>query len=98
MGLPFYGYRFSTEAGGKGKAVRYKEIVTAFPDLGPAENQTPGKDWCFFNGPDLIREKTRYTLENGYAGIMVWEMSQDSKARSLHKAILEVFTEYCKDK
>jgi chitinase len=95
MGLPFYGYRFSSEAGGKGKAVRYKDIVTAFPGLTTADNQTPGKDWCFFNGPDLIYKKTKYALDNGFAGLMIWEMSQDSRnTKSLHKAILQAFRDY----
>lgn len=99
MGLPFYGYRFSSEAGGKGKAIRYKDIAAAFPDMSPAENQTPGKDWCFFNGPELIQQKTRYVLENGFAGIMIWEMSQDSPTkRSLHKAILEIYSVYCNNR
>lgn len=30
-----------------------------------------------FNGVDLVKEKTRYVLDNGYAGITVWELSHD---------------------
>lgn len=30
-----------------------------------------------FNGVDLMKEKTQYVLDNGYAGIMIWELSQD---------------------
>lgn len=46
-----------------------------------------------FNGYDLIREKTQYLLDNGYAGIMVWEISHDidyGNPLSLMRAIKSV--------
>ena len=30
-----------------------------------------------FNGVDLMQEKTQYVLDNGYAGLTIWELSQD---------------------
>ena len=30
-----------------------------------------------FNGVDLMKEKTQYVLDNGYAGLTIWELSQD---------------------
>ncbi len=96
LGLPFYGYKFASKSGGSGAALKYSEIVAGFPAMNFSEDQTPGTDWCFFNGPDMIRKKTAYALENGFGGVMVWEMSQDSEGeKSLHKAIMEAFTSYC---
>ncbi|HVD98705.1 MAG TPA: glycosyl hydrolase family 18 protein [Cytophagaceae bacterium] len=94
LGLPFYGYKFSTENGGRAKARTYTQICDAYPSLKSSDNQTP--DSCFFNGPDLIYQKTTYALENGFAGVMVWEMAQDSKsARSLLKSITKAFKDFC---
>ncbi len=99
LGLPFYGYKFISETGGKGTSFNYSEIVSSFPNMKTSEDQTPGKDYCFFNGPDMIYKKTQYALDNGFAGVMVWEMTQDCKGeKSLHKAILKAFTEYCTKK
>jgi chitinase len=99
LGLPLYGYKFASESGGQGTSQKYSEIVSAFPELAPSDDQTPGSDWCFFNGPDMIRKKTAYALDNGFAGVMVWEMSQDTQdKKSLHKAIMEAFAGYCAKK
>jgi len=99
MGLPFYGYRFNSRDGGQGTSVLYSEIAAAFPSLSPAADQTPGEDLCFFNGPETIKKKTNYALENGFGGVMVWEMSQDSQGeKSLQKAIIEAFKNYCEKK
>lgn len=46
-----------------------------------------------FNGADLIKEKTQYLVDNGYAGIMVWEISHDidyANPLSLMRAIKSV--------
>lgn len=99
MGLPFYGYKFTSQKGGLGASFRYADIVTQFPDLKSSDDQTPGNDWGFFNGPDMIEKKTTYVLENGFAGVMVWEMSQDCKGeKSLHLAMNRAFQKYCSKK
>jgi chitinase len=96
MGLPFYGYRFTSRNGGQGTSSKYSEIVAAFPSLSNSDDQTPGEDLCFFNGPETIKKKTTYALENGFGGVMVWEMSQDCEGgKSLQKAITEAFNAYC---
>ncbi len=99
MGLPFYGYKFKDKNGGQAKALRYSEIVAAFPNIDADSDQTPKEHYCFFNGPEIIKKKTNYALENGFAGVMVWEMSQDSKGdKSLHQVILNTFTTFCNRK
>lgn len=90
MGLPFYGYKFNSRKGGSATYQKYSDIVSLFPDLKKSDDQTPGEDLCFFNGPDMIYKKTKYVVDKGFAGVMVWEMSQDvSGEKSLHKAIME---------
>ncbi len=96
MGLPFYGYKFTSKNGGTGVSKKYSEIIAAYPSLTPEDDQTPGNDWCFFNGPVMIEKKCTYALENGFAGVMVWEMSQDEQgSKSLHQAIVKAFKSYC---
>ena len=42
----------------------------------------------YFNGIDTIKQKTTYVVENGYGGIMIWEVGQDTTDEtSLLKAI-----------
>ena len=46
-----------------------------------------------FNGVDLMKEKTQYVLDNGYAGLTIWELSQDvayDSSLSLLRAIKSV--------
>ncbi|HIW66140.1 MAG TPA: glycoside hydrolase family 18 protein [Candidatus Alistipes intestinipullorum] len=49
-----------------------------------------------FNGVDLMKEKTQYVLDHGYAGIVIWELSQDlpyKEPLSLLRAIKSVADE-----
>ncbi|HEY8402563.1 MAG TPA: glycosyl hydrolase family 18 protein [Cytophagaceae bacterium] len=99
MGLPFYGYKFNSTSGGLATAYTYNTIVEKFPDMLPSDNQTPGDDLTVFNGPDLIRQKVAYAVENRFAGVMVWEMTQDAHganaSKSLHKVIIDQLESSC---
>ncbi len=54
----------------------------------------PSENYCndyFFNGIDLVNQKTQYVLDNGYGGVMVWNLGQDTNDKtSLLSAINEV--------
>ena len=52
----------------------YSEIVTTYhPAAGVDE-----VDGIYFNGINTIQKKTRYAIENKLAGIMIWEIGQDT--------------------
>jgi chitinase len=91
MGVPFYGYRFESTAGGSAEAIPYEDIVKRFPDINPEDNyliDETGHYW--FNGQDLMKEKRDYVFDNEFKGIFTWEMSQDieDNDRSLLKPFL----------
>lgn len=89
IGLPFYGYKFKSDAGGLAGQVNYKDIAGWFPFLTPEINE---QSLVVFNGPALIKEKTAYAKRKGFKGVMIWEMTQDlpsDNPKSLLRAIDE---------
>jgi chitinase len=77
IGLPFYGYGF----GGAAPASNtYKEIVQAYAG---AENKDlveladGGK--IYYNGIPTIKQKCAFAKSHQAAGVMIWEIQQDSK-------------------
>jgi len=87
IGLPFYGYKFKSAAGGLASAMTYSEIVAAYPNL---ECDVDDIDLVMFNGPETIRKKVEYVMANGLKGVMIWDMGQDiasTKSKSLLNAV-----------
>lgn len=76
LGLPFYGKP-------RGKLTQYKDLVKAGAD--------PNGDFydsVFYNGINTIKAKTEFAVKQKMAGVMIWEISQDtSDQNSLLKAI-----------
>jgi GH18 family chitinase len=76
LGLPFYGKP-------RGKLTHYKDLVKAGAD--------PNGDFydsVFYNGINTIKAKTEFALKQKMAGVMIWEISQDTNDQnSLLKAI-----------
>ncbi|HPA42262.1 MAG TPA: hypothetical protein PKV69_09635, partial [Candidatus Hydrogenedentes bacterium] len=53
----------------------------------PAQDEVGG---FYFNNADTLRRKTRYALEERLAGVMIWELSMDTRDdTSLLKAITD---------
>tara|TARA_B110000211_G_scaffold234738_1_gene305981 strand:- start:3092 stop:4291 length:1200 start_codon:yes stop_codon:yes gene_type:complete len=83
MGLPYYGYRFDDNTGGIAAAVTYTEIMDQFPNALPSDNVLiDATGHYFFNGADLIKDKVNYAIDNGFKGVMVWEIAQDDASQS----------------
>lgn len=88
VGVPFYGG--NTQLDGT-PHLTYNVIYTQ--SVGTITAATNSFDGYAFNGYDLIREKTQYLVDNGYAGIMIWEISHDidyENPLSLMRAIKSV--------
>ena len=67
--------------------MNYQEIVSLC-------NPLPSENYCdnhFFNGIDLVQQKTQYVLDNDYDGVMVWDLGKDAlDEASLLSAINEI--------
>jgi GH18 family chitinase len=81
LGLPFYG-----RYGSSWDLYPYKDIVNQYAPE-PGVDEVAGIN---FNGINTIKAKTSYVLENGYGGVMFWELTNDSiDQTSLLTAITE---------
>jgi chitinase len=88
LGVPFYGYGFG-DAFTKG-GYMYSEIVAKFP--GAELLDQVGKT-IWYNGIPTIQAKTKYVLDQGLGGVMIWSLNQDAKGKlSLLAAIHEALT------
>ena len=80
LGLPFYGKPR------KEKLSHYKDLLAAGAD--PMKDEF---DSVYYNGIATIKKKTELAVKEGLAGVMIWEISQDTQDdRSLLMAINEV--------
>jgi GH18 family chitinase len=81
LGIPFYGRNAQT------KALTYEQLVDNC-------NPSPSVNYCngyFFNGIDLVKQKSQFVLNSNYAGVMIWNLGQDTydNKTSLLNAIYE---------
>jgi len=68
LGIPFYGRDNNAQD------MKYETIVSTC-------NPPPEEVYCngyFFNGIDLVHQKTQYVLDNSYFGVMIWNLGQDT--------------------
>ncbi|MGN7723370.1 glycosyl hydrolase family 18 protein [Chitinophaga sp. 22620] len=86
IGLPFYGYGFGA---GAPSSIWYKDLVAQYAGAENADEVTVnGGGKIYYNGPGTIRRKVAFALSSKAAGVMIWELTQDSRdAKSLLKAV-----------
>ena len=84
-------------AGYAAAGVPNSKIIVGVPFYGGDKSVSPASSNSYggyaFNGVDLMKEKTQYVLDNGYAGLTIWELSQDvayDSSLSLLRAIKSV--------
>jgi GH18 family chitinase len=91
-GVPFYGYLFKSKDNGEGAAsVDYRDILKDFPNQDAHLKDNIGL--LYYNGMETIKKKAKYILDNNLAGIMIWELTQDTDLadKSLLHVIYETF-------
>lgn len=77
MGLPFYGRHSLT-----GDWTTYEDLVQRHDPLDAGRDSVPTPDDSAsigFNGVHTIETKTKYSIEKGTAGVMIWEVGQDCR-------------------
>jgi hypothetical protein len=70
LGIPFYGRAISVPR----KSYTYSEIVQDYFPL-PETDELPN---LYFNGKITVQRKTCYARDEGFGGVMIWELGQDS--------------------
>lgn len=89
LGVPFYGYGFG-EAFRK-RDYTYSALVAAYPG---AEDLDQVGQTIWYNGRPTIRAKSRYVVEEGLGGIMIWSLDYDVRGeKSLLTAIHQALNE-----
>lgn len=88
LGVPFYGRNHTPPY----KVLAYSEIIQRYhPPM-----QSDEADGIYFNGIATIQQKTCFALDEKIAGIMIWELGQDSPDNaSLLRAIHRTATSGC---
>jgi hypothetical protein len=76
MGVPFYGRAGTSWS--DSTTLSYSAIVSGAGFPGPGANSaTVGGKTYGYNGITLMQTKAQYVLQNGFAGMMIWELGQD---------------------
>ena len=70
LGLPFYGRGIADH----NRTMTYQEIIAKHRPAAAIDEV----DGVYFNGAETIARKTRYAKQSRLAGVMVWELGQDS--------------------
>ncbi len=73
-GVPFYGWHW--EDAPTVRSFRFDSLIEKFTTAEAADADNMGV-W-YYNGRNTIREKCRYIKDNGYGGIMIWQLAQDT--------------------
>ncbi len=87
LGVPFYGYGFGALQGTysyRDLYARYGADATSRDIIG---NRCAGCDYITFNGAPTLSAKGRLARQNG-AGVMIWDITQDSDQHILIAALL----------
>ncbi|MEI6049781.1 MAG: glycosyl hydrolase family 18 protein [Bacteroidota bacterium] len=71
LGLPFYGFDFTPPA----RYINYSEIIAT--DLTNAYRDSVGMR--YYNGIPMISQKTALAKKSSLGGVMIWELSCDTK-------------------
>jgi chitinase len=88
LGVPFYGYGFG-EAFRK-RDYSYSAILAEYPG---AEKVDQVGSTIWYNGIPTIKAKTKYVVDQGLGGVMIWSLDYDVPGeRSLLSAIHETLT------
>ncbi|MFI3281789.1 MAG: glycosyl hydrolase family 18 protein [Rikenellaceae bacterium] len=72
-GVPFYGW--SWENSPSVFSIKYEYVINKYPTAEVADADNYGS--LYYNGRNTIREKCVYVKDQGYGGIMIWQLAQD---------------------
>lgn len=84
LGVPFY----AQPEDPKSKQVSYDALIKNHPDNAGKDSVNLNGTTYYYNGEETIHRKTKLALDNGFGGMMMWEVGLDAKGEhSLTAAI-----------
>ncbi|MGM7719838.1 glycosyl hydrolase family 18 protein [Metabacillus sp. Hm71] len=87
LGVPFYGQPEEV----KNNQVSYDTIINHDPANAERDRINLNGTTYHYNGETTMIKKTKLALDNGFGGMMLWELGHDAKGkRSLTNAIFDV--------
>jgi hypothetical protein len=78
LGMPFYGRKGTSWS--NTQAATYSDILQSYAQAHAGAFPSPDADLAdgwYYNGVTTIKNKTSYVANNGFGGVMVWELGQD---------------------
>ena len=83
LGIPMYGRQMDSPY----RYFAYNEIVEKY---GPVRENVNEIDGIYFNNVNIVEKKTCFAINNGYGGIMLWELGQDNGTllQTINRAIV----------
>lgn len=102
LGTPFYGLKYEGASEvGKGfsstSGVTYTQISNYINSGYTVVEDSVNGTYCysaiensiiFYDSPKAVGNKVRYSFDNGYGGVIIWEVGQDNNSQTLSKAIV----------
>lgn len=95
LGVPFYGEYFDENCRNCGDCINYDKIVEQCGSIKPHDNIYKT---YYYNGVNMIQDKTMLAIESGCRGIMIWQIAGDvpfASRYSLLKAIDNTVQKFC---
>lgn len=86
LGVPFYGYGFGEDAN---EGLSYDQILTQFGNT--AQDRDESGNTIYYNGVPTITKKTQYVLDEGFGGIMIWQLAQDRPTSDPKSLLRNIF-------
>lgn len=86
LGVPFYGYGFGEDAN---EGLSYDQILTQFGNA--AQDRDESGNTIYYNGVPTIIKKTQYVLDEGFGGIMIWQLAQDRPTSDPKSLLRNIF-------
>lgn len=78
-GVPFYGYSWDNLPGTDANmGIAFRSIMDYYRDKNPEAKNVDVMGQTLYNGQETIRRKCRYAKDKDLAGIMIWQLFQDS--------------------
>jgi chitinase len=86
LGVPFYGYGFGPDFN---QGMGFAQIIERFPN---SQNEDVVGNTIYYNGIPTISRKTQHVIDNGFGGIMIWQLGHDASGEfsllsTIHKVI-----------